>query len=114
MQAPLAGYAANGALVHYLDLTIVGNTIRANPAAFGLASADACTAACVQNPAVASQFLFYVDRVHLTSAGFAIVAEYFQRQIEAPGFLEAGTDIGLSGGAVRPDDGRPQRADRRE
>jgi uncharacterized protein YhjY with autotransporter beta-barrel domain len=97
MQAPLAGYAANGALVHYLDLTIVGNTIRANPAAFGLATADACTAACVQNPAVASQFLFYVDRVHLTSAGFAIVAEYFQRQIEAPGFLEAGTDIGLSG-----------------
>lgn len=96
IQAPLAGYAANGALVHYLDLTIVGNAIRANPAAYGLVSAGACTAACVQSPAVSAQFLFYVDQVHLTSAGFAIVAEYFQRQIEAPGLLEAGTDIGLS------------------
>lgn len=100
IQAPLAGYAANGALVHYLDLTIVGNSIRANPSAYGLVSADACTAACVQSPAVSAQFLFYVDRVHLTSAGFAIVAEYFQRQIEAPGLLEAGTDIGLSGAAA--------------
>lgn len=97
IQAPLAGYAANGALVHYLDLTIVGDAIRANPAAYGLVSAGACTAACVQNPTVAAQFLFYVDRVHLTSAGFAIVAEYFARQIEAPGLLGAATDIGLSG-----------------
>ena len=96
IQAPLARYAAGGALVHYLDLTIVGNNIRADPSAYGLVSAGACTVACVQNPAVSAQFLFYVDQVHLTSAGFAIVAEYVQRQIEAPGLLRAATDIGIS------------------
>lgn len=96
IQAPLAGYAAQGALVHYLDLTLVGDRIRANPAAFGLLSADACPSTCVSNPALQSQYLFYVDRVHLTSAGFDIVARYFARQIEAPGLMEATTDIGLS------------------
>ncbi len=97
IQAPLARYADGGALVHYLDLRIVGDRIRANPAAFGLVSAGACTAACVQNPAVAAQFLFYVDQVHLTSAGFDIVGTYFQRMIEAPGRLGAPADLGLSG-----------------
>lgn len=96
IQAPLSRYAANGALVHYLDLTLVGNRIRENPAAYGLVSADACPIACVSNPALQSQFLFYVDQVHLTSAGFNIVGQYFQRQVQAPGLFEAQTDTGLS------------------
>lgn len=97
IQTPLARYANDGALVHYLDLQIVGDRIRANPAAFGLVSAGACTAACVQNPTVAAQFLFYVDQVHLTSAGFDIVGRYFQTMIEAPGRLAATSDLALSG-----------------
>ncbi len=97
IQTPLARYADGGALVHYLDLKLVGDRIRANPAAFGLVSAGACTAACVQNPAVSAQFLFYVDQVHLTSAGFDIVGRYFQKMIEAPGRLGAPSDLSLSG-----------------
>lgn len=96
IQAPLARYAADGALVHYLDLQIVGDRIRANPSAYGLVSAGACPVACVGNPALQDQFLFYVDQVHLTSAGFEIVGRYFQRMIEAPGRLAAMSDLGLS------------------
>jgi len=96
IQSPLSRYAANGALVHYLDLTLVGDRIRENPAAYGLVSAGACPVACVSNPALQSQFLFYVDQVHLTSAGFNIVGQYFQRQVQAPGLFEAHTDTGLS------------------
>lgn len=96
LQAPLAGYAAGGAFVHYLDLGLVGARIRDNPGAYGLVSAGACPVACVGNTALQDQYLFYVDQVHLTSAGFAIVAEYFQRMIQAPGLLGAASDIGLS------------------
>lgn len=96
IQTPLAGYAANGVLVHYLDLTTVGNQIRANPTAYGLVTADACPTSCVGNPELQKQYLFYVDQVHLTSAGFAIVARYFQSMIEAPGTLGAMSDIGTS------------------
>lgn len=97
IQSPLARYADGGVLVHYLDLKLIGDRVRANPGAFGLTSADACPAACVTNPALQSQYLFYVDRVHLTSAGFEIVARYAQRQIEAPAKLGAIGDLGLSG-----------------
>jgi len=96
IQAPLAGYAADGALVHYLDLTLIGNRVRENPQAFGLQSADACPVACVSNPALQSQYLFYVDRVHLTSAGFEIVARYAQRQIDAPAKLGAIGELGIT------------------
>lgn len=100
IQAPLARYAANGALVHYLDLTLIGNNVRANPAAFGLTSAGACPVACVSNPALQSQYLFYVDQVHLTSAGFDIVGRYALSQIRAPGMLGAATDLGVSSAAA--------------
>ncbi|MEO6113090.1 MAG: autotransporter domain-containing protein [Sphingomicrobium sp.] len=96
MQSTLSGYAANGVMVHYLDLTIIGNNIIANPGAYGLTSAGACNlgAGCVANPA-ANNFLFYVDNIHLSSAGFVIVARYVVAQLEAPLTLQASSDLGL-------------------
>ncbi len=97
LQSTLSGYAANGVMVHYLDLTIIGNNIIANPGAYGLTSSGACNLGigCVTNPAAANQFLFYVDQLHLTSAGFAIVARYVVVQLEAPLTLQASSDLGL-------------------
>ena len=96
MQSTLAGYAANGVMVHYLDLTIIGNNVIANPGAYGFTSAGACNlgAGCVANPA-ADNFLFYVDGIHLSSAGFRIVARYVAAQLEAPLTLQASSDMAL-------------------
>ncbi len=71
MQDVLAGYAANGVMVHYLDLTLVGQQIIANPGAYGFTNTGACTPApsCVTDSNYANQYLFYVDALHLTSAG---------------------------------------------
>jgi outer membrane lipase/esterase len=97
MQATLAGYADQGVIVNYLDLNRVGDVVAANLSAFNLVSAGACPISCVTtNPEQLSQFLFYVDRLHLTSAGFAIVGRYAVRQLEAPLTFEAQTDAGVS------------------
>ena len=76
IQSTLAGYAANGVIVNYTDLTLIGDAITANPQAFGLTSASACApaASCLGSFDLTNSFLFYVDGLHLTSAGFAIVA----------------------------------------
>ena len=95
IQPVLAGYAANGVMVHYLDLTIIGQQIAADPTAYGLTSAGACSVACVANPAEQAKFLFYVDNLHLTSAGFAIVGQYIATQLEAPLTLQAASDMSL-------------------
>jgi outer membrane lipase/esterase len=97
MQDVLAGYAADGVMVHYLDLTLVGEQITANPAAYGFTNTGACTPApqCVTNSAYANQFLFYVDALHLTSAGFRIVGEYIATQLQAPLTLGAPGELGL-------------------
>lgn len=97
MQDVLAGYAADGVTVHYLDLTLVGQQIMANPEAYGLTSAGACAPApqCIGDSAYNNQFLFYVDNLHLTSAGFAIVARYIATQLTAPLVLQAPSDLAL-------------------
>jgi outer membrane autotransporter protein len=95
IQASLSNIAAQGVIVNYLDLNLIGTRVESNLAAYGLTNAGACPAACVSNPALQSQYLFYADRVHLTSAGFAIVGQYAVRQLEAPLHLQAQTDIGL-------------------
>lgn len=95
IQTTLAGYAAQGVTVNYLDLTTIGTVVESNLAAFGLTSAGACPVECVGNPAVQNQFLFYVDRVHLTSRGFEIVGQYAVRQLEAPLTLHPQVDIGV-------------------
>lgn len=97
MQTVLAGYAANGVIVNYLDLTLIGQQITANPGAYGLTSAGACAPAiqCITDGAYNNQFLFYVDNLHLTSAGFAIVGRYVAAQLTAPLTLQAPSDAGL-------------------
>lgn len=97
MQEVLAGYAADGVMVHYLDLTLVGERIIADPESYGLTSAGACAPApaCVADAGYRNQFLFYVDQLHLTSAGFAIVAQYVATQLQAPLTLQATSDLGL-------------------
>ncbi|MCA1653236.1 MAG: autotransporter domain-containing protein [Sphingomicrobium sp.] len=95
IQTTLAGYAANGAIVNYTDLSLIGARITANPAAYGLTSAGACPVACVSDASLQNQYLFYVDNLHLTSAGFAIVARYIAAQMEAPLTLQATSDLAL-------------------
>jgi len=96
MQSTLSGYAANGVIVHYLDLTIVGEQVTNNLAAYGLIGV-ACPAlpntSCIADPG--QKYLFYFDQLHLTSAGFAIVGQYIATQLEAPLTLQAASDMSL-------------------
>lgn len=94
MQATLATYANQGVIVNYLDLNRIGDRVQANPAAFGLQSAGAVSAAGAA-AGNSDLFLFYADNLHLTSAGFAIVGQYAIRQLEAPLQLAATADVGL-------------------
>jgi outer membrane lipase/esterase len=96
IQTSLANFASQGVIVNYLDLNRIGDVVQANLAAFGLQSAGACPIACVTtNPELLDRYLFYVDQLHLTSAGFAIVGRYAVRQLEAPLNFAAQTDLGL-------------------
>jgi outer membrane lipase/esterase len=96
MQAQLSQIASKGVIVNYLDLNKIGDQVAANLSSFGLISAGACPVACVSSDAsLAEKYLFYVDQVHLTSRGFAIVGQYAVRQLEAPLQLQAQTDTGL-------------------
>lgn len=96
MQASLADIAADGVIVNYLDLNKIADVVEGNLSTFGLTSAGACPIACVTtDPSLLDQYLFYVDGVHLTSAGFAIVGRYAVRQLEAPLHFQAQTDLGL-------------------
>jgi len=95
MQATLAGYAANGAIVHYLDGNALFDNVIANPSAYGISNLY-CPAfpnpTCVQSSA---GYFFYGDGVHLTSDGFAIVGRYIAVQLEAPLTLQAASDMSL-------------------
>ena len=95
MQTTLAGYAADGVIVHYLDLNLMSDNILADPAAYGISNLY-CPAfpnsTCIVS---ASGYLFYGDGVHLTSDGFAIVGRYIATQLEAPLTLQATSDMSL-------------------
>jgi outer membrane lipase/esterase len=96
IQAELAELAADGVIVNYLNLNTVADVVENNLAAFGLTSAGACPAPqCIADASLQSQYLFYVDELHLTSAGFAIVGRYAVRQLQAPLHFQAQTDVGL-------------------
>ena len=103
MQSTLAGYAADGVMVHYLDLGLVLDNVAANPTAYGITNGLVCptfpgfgpppgSTACVAN---AGGYLFYGDNLHLTSDGFKIVAQYVAAQLTAPLTLQAPSDLGL-------------------
>jgi outer membrane lipase/esterase len=97
IQSSLSNIASQGVIVNYLDLNRIGDVVEANLSAFNLISAGACPVACVTtDPSLLDRYLFYVDQVHLTSAGFAIVGRYAVQQLEAPLTLESQRDMGLS------------------
>lgn len=99
VQQVLAGYAARGAVVHYLDLTTMLSQVNSNLAAYGLTAIN-CPAlpntTCVANNA--APYLFYVDALHPTSVGSAIIGQYIARQLIAPYTLQAPADLGFDTG----------------
>ncbi|MFB9267904.1 autotransporter domain-containing protein [Bradyrhizobium erythrophlei] len=96
MQVALAGFARAGVRVELLDIALLGNLIKANPAAYGVANVGACPLTCIGNPALQNQFLFYFDKVHLTSLGFTILGQYIVNRLNAPLTLPAQGDLGMS------------------
>jgi phospholipase/lecithinase/hemolysin len=102
MQPVLAGYASHGVIVNYLDLNKIGDQVAANLNAFGLQSAGACPVACVTtNPELLDKYLFYVDNLHLTSAGFAIVGKRLREADGRPARPLQGTQRGRGHGRRR-------------
>lgn len=97
MQATLAGYAANGVMVHYLDLNAVLDNALANPAAYGIGNGLVCPIfpdpTCVISRG--EGYLFYGDALHLTPQGFRIVGQYVAAQLQAPLTLQATSDMAL-------------------
>ncbi len=83
-QAALAVIARNGVRVETIDIALIGSQIKANPAAYGVANTGACPLACIGNPALQNQYLFYFDGIHLTSLGFAILGQYVVNRLNAP------------------------------
>ena len=96
MKTTLAGYAADGVMVHYLDGTLLLNQVAGNLDAYGLVGL-ACpplpNTSCIADPT--QKFLFYYDQLHLTSAGFAIVGQYVAAQLQAPLTLQATSDMSM-------------------
>ncbi len=84
MQIALAGVARSGVRVEYVDTGLLGTLIQANPARYGFTNTGACPVACIGNPALQNQYLFYVDQIHLTSHGFAVFGEYIVNRLNAP------------------------------
>jgi outer membrane lipase/esterase len=84
MQIALAGVARSGVRVEYIDTGLLGSLIQANPARYGFTSTGACPVACIGNPTLQNQYLFYVDQIHLTSHGFAVFGEYIVNRLNAP------------------------------
>ena len=97
LQPVLAGYAANGSIVHYLDGGLLLQQVAANPEAYGITKGLVCPIfpdpTCLID---SSGYLFYGDALHLTSGGFAIVAQYIAVQLDAPLTLQAPSDVGLA------------------
>ena len=85
VRAALARLSAGGQVIaRYVDMDALARRVEADPAAFGLASAGACPQACVRDPKLAARYLFYVDKVHLTQAGFAILGRHAVERWRAP------------------------------
>ena len=94
-QTTLAGYAADGVIVHYLDGATVLANVAANPGAFGISNLfcpGAPTPTCIIN---SSGYLFYADGIHPTSDGMRIIAQYVAAQLTAPLTLQASSDMAL-------------------
>lgn len=99
IQDVLAGYAADGVIVHYLDATVVLQQVQANLSAYGLSNAGPCPLAnaqqCVTDSNFANQYVFYVDALHPTSRTSAILGQYVATQLQAPLTFKAPSELGL-------------------
>jgi phospholipase/lecithinase/hemolysin/uncharacterized protein YhjY with autotransporter beta-barrel domain len=94
-QATLAGYAADGVIVHYLDGATVLANVAANPGAYGITNLycpPIPSPTCIIN---STGYLFYADGIHPTSDGMRIIAHYVATQLQAPLTLQATSDLGL-------------------
>jgi outer membrane lipase/esterase len=101
MEVALANIARNGVRVEYIDNGLLGQEIVANPARYGFTSVGVCPiATCVGTTpaaiAVQNQYLFYVDGIHLTSHGFAILGEYIVNRLDAPLTFSPQADLGMN------------------
>lgn len=101
IQTALAGIARNGVRVEFIDVALLGNLIKANPALYGISNVGPCPfPACVGTTAAAKaiqdQYLFYVDGIHLTSHGFAIMGQYIVNRLEAPLTFAPQGDVALT------------------
>jgi outer membrane autotransporter protein len=96
MQQSLAGFARSGVRLEWVDISIFGDRIRANPGAYGLASAGACPLACIGDVTLQRQYLFYFDEVHLTSRGFEILGQYVVNRLFAPLSIAPQGDVSLN------------------
>ena len=98
MQTALAAVAKSGVRVEYLDLSQLASQIAVNPALYGLKSAGSCGlgnfAFCLTT-AGQTQYLFYADGIHLTSAGFTIMGEYIANRLNAPATIASSGNMGL-------------------
>ncbi|MBW0144253.1 autotransporter domain-containing protein [Sphingomicrobium clamense] len=84
IQTTLAGFAANGVMVHYLDGNQVVENILANPE-FGIGE-FACPLFVVDTACVvdSSNYVIYGDALHPTTATNRVIAEYIAAQLNAP------------------------------
>ena len=98
VQNVLAGYAADGVMVHYLDLSLVLDRVEADLEAFGLTGVT-CPSFALGDLTCrltgGEGFLFYGDLLHPTSQGSAIIARYVATQLQAPLTLQATSDLAL-------------------
>ena len=85
IQSTLAGYAADGVIVHYLDGNTVVNNILANMSDFGF-SAYACPVFVIDTACVidSTEYIIYGDALHPTSETNKVIAEYVAAQLNAP------------------------------
>ena len=95
MKQNLSKVAASGVRVEYVDLAMIESKIKDNPSLYGLKDASASPESNLGNPELVNQYLFYLDKVHLTSAGFAIVANYIANRLNAPETFASSCELGL-------------------
>ncbi len=94
MQQNLSKVAASGVRIEYVDLAMIESNIAANPSLYGPKYATASP--IPGNSAQVNEYLFYVDQLHLTSAGFAIVANYIANRLNAPETFASSCELGFT------------------
>lgn len=96
VQSTLAGYAANGVMVHYLDGNTVVDNILANAAEFGFTD-YACPVFALDTSCVvdSSGYVIYGDALHPTSDTNRVIADYVAAQLNAPLTIGAPAEMSI-------------------